>query len=108
MLGPIKTLREGDSANLTCKIIEGLPEPQLSFFKNGYRLSKEGTSFLLLTNVTYSDEGKYTCEAQNAGGYFTDSIHIRVESKLAIIIIVNSKYQLSRASYSFVLVVPKY
>ena len=107
MLGPIEPLREGDSANLTCKITEGLPEPQLSFFKNGDPLSKERTSSLLLTNVTDSDEGKYTCEAQNTGGYFTDSIHIRVESKL-IIIVVNSKYQLSRASYSFVLVVPKY
>ena len=89
-------MKEGDSANLTCKIIEGLPEPRLSFFKNGVDLSKEMTSPLLLTNVTDSDEGMYICKAQNAGGDFTDSKHIRVKSKL-IIIIVNSKYQPSRA-----------
>ena len=83
---------------MTCKIIEGLPEPQLSFFKNGDLLPKEMTSSLLLTNVTDSDEGMYICEAQNAGGYFTDSKHIRVESKLIIhVIIVNSKYQPSRS-----------
>lgn len=105
MLGPIKPLREGDSANLTCKIIEGLPEPRLSFFKNG-DLSKEMTSSLLLTNVTDSDEGLYICKAQNAGGYFIDSKHIRVKSKL-IIIIVNSIYQPSRAWYSFILPIPK-
>ena len=89
-------LEEGDSANLTCKIIEGLPEPRLSLSKNGNPLPGEMASSLLLTNVTDSDEGMYICEAQNAGGYFTDSKHIRVKSKL-IIIIVNSKYQPSRA-----------
>ena len=75
-------LEEGDSANLTCKIIEGLPEPLLSFSKNGVDLSKEMTSSLLLTNVTDSDEGMYMCKAQNAGGYFADSKHIRVKSEL--------------------------
>ena len=89
-------MKEGDSANLTCKIIEGLPEPRLSFFKNGVDLSKEMTSPLLLTNVTDSDEGMYICKAQNAGGSFADRKNIRVKSKL-IIIIVNSKYQPSRA-----------
>ena len=48
------------------------------------------TSPLLLANVTDSDEGRYICEAQNAGGNFTDSKDIRVKSKL--IIIMNSKY----------------
>ena len=89
LLGPTEPLREGDTASLTCKIIEGLPEPQLSFFKNGHLLPKEKTSPLLLTNVTDSDEGRYTCKAQNAGGNFTDSKHITVKSKL--IIIMNSK-----------------
>ena len=90
LLGPTEPLREGDTANLTCKIIKGLPEPQLSFFKNGHLLPKEKTSPLLLKNVTDSDEGRYTCKAQNPGGNFTDSKHITVKSKL--IIIMNSKY----------------
>ena len=88
MLGPSKPLQEGESANLTCKIIEGFPEPRLSFFKHELDLpSKEITSPLLLKNVTDSDEGRYICEAQNAGGNFTDSIYIRVKSKLILIIL---------------------
>ena len=54
-------------------------------------MSKEMASTLLLTNVTYSDEGTYICEAHNVCGNFTDSKLIRVKSKL-IIIIMNSKY----------------
>jgi len=80
-------LQEGENANLTCKIIQGFPEPRLSFFKLELNhLSKEITSPLLLTNVTDSDEGRYICEAQNAGGYFNDSMYIRVKSKLIIMI----------------------
>ena len=90
LLGPTEPLREGDSANLTCKIIEGFPKPELSFLKDEHRLPKEKTSPLLFTNVTDSDEGRYTCEAKNDGGNFTDSKYITVKSKL--IIIMNSKY----------------
>ena len=71
---------QGDSVNLTCKIIEGVPKPQISWFKDGEPLSK-GTT-LILTNVTDRDEGRYTCKAQNAGGSFTDRIYISVKSKL--------------------------
>ena len=80
-------MQKGENANLTCKIIDGFPEPQLSFFKHELNhQSKEITSPLPLTNVTDSDEGRYICEAQNAGGSFTDSIYIRVKSKLIIMI----------------------
>ena len=79
-------MQEGDSANLTCKIIQGLPEPQLSWFKNGSLLSKEVKTTLILTNVTDRDQGRYTCKAQNAAGSFTDSIYITVKSKCIVII----------------------
>jgi len=80
-------LQEGESANLTCKIIDGFPEPRLSFFKHELNHpSKEITSPLLLTNVTDSDEGRYNCEAQNSHGYLAYSIYIRVKSKLIIMI----------------------
>ena len=108
LLGPSKPLQEGDSANLTCKIIEGFPEPRLSFFKNGELLSKEMTSPLLLTNVTDSDEGRYICEAHNGGGNFTDSRYIRVKSKLIIIIMdkVTIKGTIDTVC-SFILLMPK-
>ena len=88
LLGPSKPLQEGESANLTCKIIEGFPEPRLSFKHELDLWSEEITSPLLLTNVTERDEGRYICEAQNAGGNFTDSVYLRVKSKLIIIIMI--------------------
>ena len=87
LLGPGEhTYMQGDSANLTCKIIEGLPEPQLSWFKNGDLLSKEVNTTLILTDVTDKDEGKYICRAQNVGGDFKASVDVTVKSKCIIII----------------------
>jgi len=77
---------EGDSVNLTCKIIEGFPEPQIFWSKEGKRLSQDMKTTLILTNVTDRDEGRYTCKAQNAGGSFTGSIYITVKSKLIKIV----------------------
>ena len=74
-------MQEGDSVNLTCKVIRGSPKPQLSWFKNGALLSKEVKTTLILTNITDQDEGRYTCRAQNVGGNFTASIYVTVKSK---------------------------
>ena len=78
-------MQEGDSFNLTCIIIEGSPEPKISWFKDGDLQHEEKTT-LILANVTDRDEGRYTCQAQNDGGSFTDSIYIIVKSKFIIII----------------------
>ena len=78
---------QGDSVNLTCKIIEGLPEPQISWYKDGDPLSGEKNTILILTDVTERDEGRYTCKAQNFAGSFTDSVNITVISKLIKIVI---------------------
>jgi len=98
MLGPNESLDEGDSANLTCYIIRGFPKPQLSIvkiedpeeqptiFKYGYHPFDKSKITLLLTNITERDEGRYICIAQNAGGNFTASKHVRVKSKLIIIL----------------------
>jgi len=77
---------EGDSVNLTCKIIEGFPEPQIFWSKDGKRLSQDMKTTLILTNVTDRHKGRYTCEAQNAAGSFTSSINIMVKSKLIKIV----------------------
>ena len=78
-------MQEGDSFNLTCKIIKGSPEPKISWFKDG-KLRLEEKTTLILANVTDRDEGSYTCKAQNAGGNFMDSIYITVKSKFIKII----------------------
>ena len=85
LLGPGKHM-QGDSVTLTCKIIEGSPEPQISWFKDGDPLPREKSTILIITNVTERDEGRYTCKAQNAGGSFTDSVNITVISKLMKIV----------------------
>lgn len=85
--------RQGESGNLTCKIVEGLPEPQLSWYKNNVFLPNEVNTTLVLANVTERDEGTYTCRAQNAGGDFKASIDVTVESKLMTIIMYNINHQ---------------
>lgn len=81
-------MHEGDSANLSCKIIQGFPTPQISWLKDKQPLAKEVKTTLILTNVTDKDEGRYTCIAQNAGGTFTDNIYVTVKSKYVIIMII--------------------
>lgn len=80
LFGPNKPIREGNSVNLTCKIKKGFPKPQVSWFKNGTE-RKEKSTTLLLTEVKDEDEGRYTCQAKNAGGFFSDSKYVTVESK---------------------------
>lgn len=92
-------LEEGDSANLTCKIIEGFPEPQLSWFKNGDLLFKEVKTTLLLRNVTDRDKGRYTCKAKNEGGYFNVSMNVTVKSKLIRIIMKMSTIKTIRTLF---------
>ena len=81
-------MREGGTANLTCKISKGLPKPQLSWLKDGERMDKDAKTTLILTNVTDEDEGEYTCIAQNDGGNFTDNLYFIVQSKYIIIMII--------------------
>jgi len=85
LLSSERDTQEGDSINLTCIIIDGSPEPQISWFKDGDLQLKEKTT-LILANVTDRDEGTYTCQGQNFGGSFTDSINLTVNSKFRIII----------------------
>ena len=72
----------GQNAILTCGITEGLPESQLSWYKNNVLLPGKVNKTLLLPNVTDTDEGMYTCRAQNAGGDVKVWIRFHVESKL--------------------------
>ena len=94
ILGPGKRIyRQGESGILNCQIMEGLPEPQLSWYKNDVLLPGKVNTTLRLANVTDTDEGRYTCKAQNAGGDFEASIDITVKSKQ----LPCTVYQLSRA-----------
>ena len=78
--GPSHTLREGDSVNLTCNVTAGFPKPQLRWSRNGEKLN-EGSSVLLLREVSEKDAGRYTCEATNAGGSTDQHVQINVQSR---------------------------
>ena len=65
---------------MNCTITEGSPEPTIRWLKNKTSLDKADKT-LFLRDVTYEDEGKYTCEAENKGGVANDSIDVFVDSK---------------------------
>ena len=66
---------EGSRVNLTCKVVAGLPEPQITWLKNNTLQSL--TPFF--SEITREDEGWYTCRAENEAGISTKDIKISVK-----------------------------
>ena len=79
--GASKPIREGDNVTLTCKIIQGWPQPQITWLKNN--LSKGHNMSLLFNNITKEDAGLYTCKAKNPGGISAKNIHILVDGRFS-------------------------
>src|ERR1035438_590922 len=76
----------GVDITLTAQIIapDSLPIT-VQWLKNGATLTDSTRTFLVLTNVTYSDTGVYICIATN--GIFTDTsnrVHVQMYPKLII------------------------
>ncbi|XP_033099030.1 junctional adhesion molecule C-like [Anneissia japonica] len=59
------TLNEGDTATFTCVSGEGNPEPRVTWLKDDKILNVPFETSLVLNVVTKSDEGNYTCRAEN-------------------------------------------
>nr|XP_058956060.1 vascular endothelial growth factor receptor 3-like isoform X2 [Pocillopora verrucosa] len=91
--GASNPIREGDNVTLTCKIIQGRPQPQITWLKNN--LSKGHKMSLLFNNITKEDAGLYTCKAKNLGGISAENIHILVNEKPAARIRRNSQSTLA-------------
>ena len=70
----MNTVLEGTNINFTCTA-DGAPRPTISWSRvlgnNSVAKSSiktpDGRNILMLTNVTNSEEGMYTCTAQNRG-----------------------------------------
>ena len=67
----IRTIKDrsvvvGQSVNLLCSAI-GLPEPQLSWYKNN-ELYRDSGSSLVIPSASLADSGVYTCMAMNMVG----------------------------------------
>ncbi len=49
---------------------EGIPEPTLQWYRNGYLLPSHTKAILKIDNVNKSHEGTYTCVLRNTAGTF--------------------------------------
>uniref|UniRef100_A0A5F9CWB7 Vascular endothelial growth factor receptor 1 n=1 Tax=Oryctolagus cuniculus TaxID=9986 RepID=A0A5F9CWB7_RABIT len=64
----------------------GVPEPQITWFKNNHKIQQEpgiilgpGSSTLFIERVTPEDEGVYQCRASNQKGSVESSAYLTVE-----------------------------
>ena len=68
---------EGNSVNLTCEVVAGRPEPQITWLKNN---TLQGNSLsLFFPEITKENEGRYTCKAENAAGFCNKDVNISVK-----------------------------
>ncbi|PFX12729.1 Hemicentin-1 [Stylophora pistillata] len=78
--GASNLIIEGNSVNLTCEIVAGRPEPEITWLKND--IKQEKSWFPLFPKINKSDEGRYRCEAQNdAGMSFSREVNFSVNAK---------------------------
>ncbi|XP_039110896.1 vascular endothelial growth factor receptor 1 isoform X3 [Hyaena hyaena] len=79
------TVAISSSTTLDCHAT-GIPEPQITWFKNNHRIQQEpgiilgpGSSTLFLERVTEEDEGVYRCTATNQKGSVESSAYLTVQ-----------------------------
>ncbi|PFX12904.1 Tyrosine kinase receptor Cad96Ca [Stylophora pistillata] len=72
--GTSNLIIEGNSVNLTCEIVAGRPEPEITWLKKN--TLQENSWSLLFPKIKKNDEGWYTCKAENAAGIFTKCVQI--------------------------------
>jgi hypothetical protein len=96
--GP-KTLNTGDNVTslsdtplrITCKA-NGIPEPTITWFKDGREIGAEDrarvlpNNTLLLIGVTLEQSGVYTCKARNIDGEDTSDSKVNVICKYHFVI----------------------
>ncbi|XP_004680229.1 PREDICTED: vascular endothelial growth factor receptor 1 [Condylura cristata] len=73
------------STTLHCQA-DGVPEPQITWFKNNHKIQEEpgiilgpGSSTLFIERVTEEDEGIYHCKATNQKGSVESSAYLTVQ-----------------------------
>uniref|UniRef100_A0A8C6CXW4 Vascular endothelial growth factor receptor 1 n=1 Tax=Moschus moschiferus TaxID=68415 RepID=A0A8C6CXW4_MOSMO len=80
-----RTVAISSSTTLDCHA-NGVPEPQITWFKNNHQIQQEpgiilgpGSSTLFIERVTEEDEGVYHCKASNLKGSAESSAHLTVQ-----------------------------
>ena len=85
--GASNLIKEGNSVKLTCEIVAGRPEPEITWLKNNTLLQKSWS--LLLPKIKKKDEGLYTCKAENAAGILTEYVEISVKGEFVYLIVMH-------------------
>ena len=75
--GASNLIVEGNSVNLTCKVVAGRPEPRITWLKNN-KLQGQSLS-LFFSEIRKEDEGRYTCKAENEAGNSRKGINVSVK-----------------------------
>ena len=67
---------EGSMVNVSCTA-SGTPDPDVQWIRNGMiRSSGKKTAFLTFSSINRTDDGQYTCRANNSAG--NDEKHTRL------------------------------
>ncbi|XP_066534325.1 carcinoembryonic antigen-related cell adhesion molecule 2-like [Hoplias malabaricus] len=72
-----RTLKEGDSVNLTCAVNCTPSSPQFVWFKNGERLPESGSILHLLT-LTVGDSGNYSCALKTDESVRSEPVQLNI------------------------------
>jgi hypothetical protein len=77
---------EGSSVNISCTAT-GKPDPEVSWMRNGHITSSgRKTAYLNFDQIKRTDDGLYTCTANNSAGTITrkEILVVRCESELVL------------------------
>lgn len=72
-IGSNDSVQIGFLVTIECRVLQGLPQPSITWFKDGVEVVAAKEQFLLRVNVTTAEDavGNYSCVASNRAG--TDS-----------------------------------
>lgn len=88
------TIKDGETLTLSCAV-QGDPEPQITWSKNGKAISsseimdlkyKNGVATLTINEVFPEDEGVYVCTATNSIGSTETTSKLTIQRKFHILI----------------------
>ncbi|XP_066542156.1 carcinoembryonic antigen-related cell adhesion molecule 1-like isoform X2 [Hoplias malabaricus] len=78
-----RTLKEGDSVNLTCAVNCTPSSPQFVWFKNGERLPESGSILHLLT-LTVGDSGRYSCALKTDESVRSEPVQLNIGGRSGV------------------------